>query len=324
MIWYIIIVVTIGILILLSSFFSAMEMSFVSVNRIFILQEIEKGGKKAKIIEKLYNNPNETVSSILLCNNLVNITASILAGMIAVNYFGDIGIGIATALMTFFVVVFGEAIPKSYGINNQKFFIFSSKYLLILSKFFSPISHSLSFISNPIIRMLGKNVSDKSVFTEDEIKVMLKVGVKNGSIKKDEKRMVEDVFDFDETKAIEVYTPKNRILGVNENDTLMSLKKLVVDTGHSRFPVFNDKKDIIGVVHLKDALLKDKNLPVSSIMKPVLKISPDMKVDTVLRKMQKKKTHMAILESNENKILGLVTMEDLIEEIFGDIKDEHD
>jgi CBS domain containing-hemolysin-like protein len=301
-----------------------MEMSFVSLNKILILQEIEKGGKKAKIIEKLYNNPNETVSSILLCNNLVNIAASILAGMIAINFFGDIGIGIATAMMTFFVVVFGEAIPKSYGINNQKFFIFSSKYLLILSKIFSPISHSLSFISNPIIRMLGKNVSDKSVFTEDEIKVMLKVGVKNGSIKKDEKRMVEDVFDFDETKAIEVYTPKNRILGINENNTLMSLKKLVVDTGHSRFPVFDDKKDIIGVVHLKDALLKDKNLLVSSIMKSVLKISPNMKVDTVLRKMQKKKTHMAILESNENKILGLVTMEDLIEEIFGDIKDEHD
>ena len=182
----------------------------------------------------------------------------------------------------------------------------------------------MSVVSNSFIILLRKEKKDKVVVSEAEIKTMLKIGVKEGSIKKDEKQMVEEIFDFDETKAIEIYTPYDKIIGLNENETIHDLKKLVVKTGHSRFPVFDDRNEIIGVVHLKDGLLKDKNLPVSSIMKSVLKISPNMKVDNVLRKMQKKKVHMAVLETKKVKNLGLVTMEDLIEEIFGDIKDEHD
>jgi len=318
------IIVIIGILIALSSFFSAAEMAFVSINKIFILQEIEKEGKNSKIIEKLYKKPNETISAILLCNNLVNITASILAGILTTNIYGDIGVGLATAIMTFIVVVFGESIPKSYGINNSKFLFYTVKYLFIITLIFSPISKVLTFFTNPIIRLLGKKGGDKNVFTEDEIKLMLKVGVEDGSIKKDEKKMVEEIFDFDETKAIEVYVPYDKIIGIKENKTMYDLKKLVVKTGHSRFPVFDKDKKITGIVYLKDTLLKDKNQSIKSIIKPVLKISPNMKVDNVLRKMQKNKSHMAIVEIKKGKTLGLVTLEDLIEEVFGDIRDEHD
>ena len=317
-------IILIIILIFLSSFFAAAEMAFVSVEKIKILKEIEKGGHKSKTIEKLYKHPNETVSAIVVCNNLVNISASIIAGLISTNYFGDVGIGIATAVMTFLVVVFGESIPKAYGINNNKFFLLTVNYINFIRLLFYPIARGLSIVSNSFIILLRKEKKDKVVVSEAEIKTMLKIGVKEGSIKKDEKQMVEEIFDFDETKAIEIYTPYNKIIGLNENETIHDLKKLVVKTGHSRFPVFDDRNEIIGVVHLKDGLLKDKNLPVSSIMKSVLKISPNMKVDNVLRKMQKKKVHMAVLETKKVKNLGLVTMEDLIEEIFGDIKDEHD
>jgi putative hemolysin len=319
----ILIIIIIIFLIALSSFFSAAEMAFVSINKILILQEIEKGGKNSRIIEKLYKKPNETISAILLCNNLVNITASILAGLITTYLYGDIGVGVATAIMTLIVVVFGESIPKSYGINNDKFLFYSVKYLYILSFIFSPVSRILSYISNPIVKLLGKEAGDKTVFTEEEIKVMLKLGVENGSIKKDEKKMVEEIFDFDDTKAIEVYIPYDKIAGIKDNKTMYDLKKLVVKTGHSRFPVFNKDKKIIGIVYLKDTLLKDKNQPIKDIIKPVLKISPNMKVDNVLRKMQKKNVHMAIVEKKGNT-LGLITLEDLIEEIFGEIKDEHD
>lgn len=311
-------------LIFLSSFFAAAEMSFVSVEKINILKEIEKGDKKSKTIEKLYKKPNETVSAIVVCNNLVNISASILAGVLSTSYFGDIGVGIATAIMTFLVVVFGESIPKAYGINNYRFFLISVRYLNFIRFVFYPIAWGLSIISNTFIKILGKDIRQKAIVTEDEIKTMLKIGVREGSIKKDEKKMVEEIFEFDDTKAIEIYTPYNKIIGINNNETIQDLKKLVVKTGHSRFPVFNEKKQIIGIVHLKDALLKDKNLLTENIMKSIFKISPNMKVDNVLRKMQKKKVHMALLETKKGKILGLVTLEDLIEEVFGDIKDEHD
>ena len=323
-------ILTIGIIILiiflifLSSFFAAAEMSFVSVEKINILKEIEKGDNKSKTIEKLYKKPNETVSAIVVCNNLVNISASILAGVLSTSYFGDIGVGIATAVMTFLVVVFGESIPKAYGINNYRFFLLSVRYLNFIRFVFYPIAWGLSIISNTFIKILGKDIKQKAIVTEDEIKTMLKIGVRVGSIKKDEKKMVEEIFDFDDTKAIEIYTPYNKIIGINNNDTIQDLKKLVVETGHSRFPVFNEKNHIIGVVHLKDALLKDKNLLIENIMKSIFKISPNMKVDNVLRKMQKKKVHMALVETKKGKILGLVTLEDLIEEVFGDIKDEHD
>ncbi len=323
-------IITIGIIILiiflifLSSFFAAAEMSFVSVEKINILKEIEKGDNKSKTIEKLYKKPNQTVSAIVVCNNLVNISASILAGVLSTSYFGDIGVGIATAVMTFLVVVFGESIPKAYGINNYRFFLLSVRYLNFIRFVFYPIAWGLSIISNTFIKILGKDIRQKAIVTEDEIKTMLKIGVREGSIKKDEKKMVEEIFEFDDTKAIEIYTPYNKIVGINNNDTIQDLKKLVVKTGHSRFPVFNENKQIIGVVYLKDALLKDKNLLIENIMKSILKISPNMKVDNVLRKMQKKKVHMALLETKKGKILGLVTLEDLIEEVFGDIKDEHD
>jgi putative hemolysin len=320
----ILIILTIIFLIALSSFFSAAEMAFVSINKILILQEIEKDGKNSRIIEKLYKKPNQTISAILLCNNLVNISASILAGLITTSFYGDIGVGIATVIMTFMVVVFGESIPKSYGINNSKFLFYSVKYLFIISIIFSPLSKVLTYISNPIVKLLGREGGDKTVFTEEEIKVMLKMGVENGSIKKDEKKMVEEIFDFDDTKAIEVYVPYDKIVGIKDYKTMHDLKKLVVKTGHSRFPVFNKNKKIIGIVHLKDTLLKDKNQSIESIVKPVLKISPNMKVDNVLRKMQKKNVHMAIVETKKGDSLGLVTLEDLIEEVFGEIKDEHD
>jgi CBS domain containing-hemolysin-like protein len=312
------------ILIFLSSFFAAAEMSFVSLDKISLLKEIEKGTYKSKIIEKLYKKPNETISAIVVCNNLVNISASILAGLISTNYFGDVGVGIATALMTFLVVVFGESIPKAYGINNYRFFLISVRYINFIRLVFYPIAWGLSIISNSFIKIIGKEIKQNAIVTEEEIRTMLSIGVKEGSIKKDEKKMVEEIFDFDETKVIEIYTPYNKIIGINKNDTIQDLKKLVVKTGHSRFPVFNKKKQIVGVVYLKDALLKDKDIILESIMKSILKISPNMKVDNVLRKMQKKKVHMAILETKKDKILGLVTMEDLIEEVFGEIKDEHD
>jgi len=154
---------------------------------------------------------------------------------------------------------------------------------------------------------------------------MMDLGVQNGTIKKDEQELVEEIFDFDETEAKEVYVPVKEIVGLQENNTLEELINKSVKTGHSRFPVYKENKtDVVGMVHVKDAHLKDKNIPVKEIMREIIKIPPKMKVDDVLRKMQRMKMHMAVIKSKEGKIIGLVTMEDLIEVIFGEIRDEHD
>jgi CBS domain containing-hemolysin-like protein len=315
----------IGLLILLSSFFAAAEMAFVSIDRITVREESVKGKRNAILLEKLLESPDEVVSAVVVCNNLVNITASILAGAIATDLLGNIGLGIATAVMTSLIVIFGEVIPKAYGINNAQFAFKVSNYLHLIRTIFYPIVKAFTVISDAFLKMLGKEKRGKLIVTEEEIKTLMDLGVQNGTIKKDEQELVEEIFEFDETEAKEVYVPVKQMVGLWENETVEELINKSIKTGHSRFPVYmGNKEEIVGMVHVKDALLKDKNMPVKEIMREIIKIPPKMKVDDVLRKMQRMKMHMAVIQSKEGKIVGLVTMEDLIEEIFGEIQDEHD
>ena len=322
MIWLILIAIII--LIFLSAFFASAEMAFVSVDRVRVREEVLKGNKNAKLLEELLEKGDEVISAIVVGNNLVNITASILAGALATHIFGNAGVGVATAIMTLVIIIFGEATPKAYGRDNYKFAIKVAKYLAFIRNVFYPLASAFTAISEAIIKFVGKE-KRKEVVTEKEIKVMLDLGVEQGTIEKDEKELVEEVFDFDETKAIEVYVPKEEMVCLHENDKVKDLIKKAVETGYSRFPVYRENlDDIVGMVHVKDALMKDENTPIKEIMRDILKITPAMKIDDVLREMQKRKVHMAILQSKDGKTLGIVTLEDLIEEIFGEIRDEHD
>ncbi|MCD6223149.1 MAG: HlyC/CorC family transporter [Thermoplasmata archaeon] len=324
MIW-ILVVILIVILVLFSAFFASAEMAFVSADRIAIEERALNGDKNAKILRSLLEKPDEVISAIVVGNNIVNISASILAGSLAIHIFGNAGVGIATAIMTLLIIIFGEATPKSFGINNTDFALRISKYLWATRKIFYPVAKAFSYISNAIVSALGKKEGRKAIVTENEIKAMLDLGVKYGTIEKDEKELVEEVFDFDETRAIEVYVPREKMVCLHEDDTIEELIKKAVETGYSRFPVYRDNlDDIVGMVHVKDALLKDGKMKVKEIMRDILKINPGMKIDDVLREMQRRKVHMAIIQSKEGRTLGIVTLEDLIEELFGEIVDEHD
>ncbi len=278
----------IALLILLSSFFAAAEMAFVSVDRITVREESVKGKKNAILLEKLLESPDEVVSAVVVCNNLVNITASILAGAIATYLLGNIGLGIATAVMTSLIVIFGEVIPKAYGINNAQFAFKVSKHLRLIRTIFYPIVKAFTVISDAFLKMLGKEKRGKLIVTEEEIKTLMDLGVQNGTIKEDEQELVEEIFDFDETEAKEVYVPVKQMVGLQENNTVEELINKSIKTGHSRFPIYmGNKEEIAGMVHVKDALLKDKNMPVKEIMREIIRITPKMKVDDVLRENAK-------------------------------------
>jgi len=155
---------------------------------------------------------------------------------------------------------------------------------------------------------------------------MMRLGEAEGTIERDEREMVKEVFEFDETRAYEIYTTKDKVVFIHENVTLANLIQQSISTGFSRFPVYrNDFDDIVGMVHVKDTLkIIDKNTQVKSILRPMLKIDSNMKADDILRIMKTKKTHLALLQTPDGKTKGLLSMEDLIEEIFGEIADEHD
>lgn len=326
MVWTIAGILIIVFLIVISAFFSSSEMAFISVNRAVIVDKARKGDRKAKILEKLLKNPDNVISAIVIGNNLVNIFASILAGAIVTEVFGNIGIGIATVIMFFLVIVFCEAAPKALGIKNEKLALKMARPLYIITNLLHPLVIILNSISRGLLSLIGGNNKRDTAVTEYKIMAMMRLGEEEGTIEKDEREMVNDVFEFDETVADEVDKPKHKIEFIHENDTIEKLITKSIRTGHSRFPVYrNNFDDVIGMVHVKDSLsLNDKSLPVKKIMRKILKVASDMKADDVLREMKRNKTHLALLQDRNGKTVGLVSMEDLIEEIFGEISDEHD
>lgn len=327
MTWIIVGIISIIFLIILSAFFSSSELAIISINRAVIREKARKGDRRAQLLDKLLQNPDTVVSAIVIGNNLVNVLASILAGAISTQVFGNIGLGIATAVMTLLLLVFGEITPKSVGIRNEKFALRVARPVYVITRLFGPFSIGLSSLS----RFLAKNIFGKKEInppvTEEEIMAMMRLGEEEGTIKKDERELVNEVFEFDETKVDEVRVPKKEIVYLDENDTIQDLIDKSIETGFSRFPVCKNGNinKIVGMVHIKDALaVEDKNIPVKKIMRDILKVGPGMKADDVLREMQRKKVHIAVVKDRRNKVKGIVTMEDLIEEIFGEITDEHD
>ncbi len=325
MLWILLAIVIIVFLIGFSAFFSSSEMAFVSVNRAVIAEKAKQGDKRAKILDQLLKRPDNVVSAIVVGNNVVNIFSSILAGVVVTALLGNIGIVVATIVMVVVVVIFSEVTPKAFGMYNEKLALRVARPLSVITKVFHPLVVLLTFISNGFIRLSGGS-KRKVAVTEDEIMAMMRLGEAEGTIEKDEREMVREVFEFDETRAYEVYTPRDKVVFIQENDSIGTLISKSLKTGFSRFPVYRENfDDVIGMVHVKDSLIiENHSLPVKNIMRKILKIRPHMKVDDVFREMKRQKTHLALLQTEDGKTRGLLSMEDLIEEIFGDIADEHD
>lgn len=325
MLWIIISIFVILLLVCISAFFSSAEMAFVSINRAVVKEKALEGDKHAILLDKLLLKPESVISAIVIGNNLVNILASIIAGAIATVLFGNIGIGIATIIMMFVVIIFSESAPKALGIQNMSLALRVARPLAIVTSIFHPLVVFVIGISNGLVRFVGGK-KRRSLVTEKEIMAMMKLGEAEGTIARDEREMVKEVFEFDETRAYEVYTPKENVVFMQQDEPVSTLIEKSIQTGFSRFPVWGKNvDDVVGMVHIKDSLaLLDKNVPVKSIMRPILKIDSSMKVDDVLRIMKGKKTHLALLQTPEGLTRGLVSLEDLIEEVFGEITDEHD
>lgn len=324
MIWILLGIVAIFLLILLSAFFSGSEMALISLNKGVIREKMEKGVKGAKILDSLLKDPDRVVGAILIGNNLVNISASIIAGAIATKLVGNMGIGIAMAVMTLLILVFSEMTPKALAIGNDELAFKVAKPINFLTRLFHPIAVVLNSISNFLIKLTGIK-KKRSIVTEGEIKAMLEIGEEDGTIQADEREMIHEVFEFDETVVRDVMIPREKMVCIQKDSDVRHLLKIVNETGITRIPVYEKNLDgIIGMAHAKDILKLDgKNVPIKEMMRPILKVDGKMRADDVLRKMQRENTHLAIVK-NDGKTLGLVSMEDLIEEIVGEIEDEHD
>lgn len=322
--------------IILSAFFSSAETAFTAINKVKLRNEDNQKKKGAKLLLKILEKPRSIITAMLIGNNITNVAASALATAVFLNLFQKIGINnfatemaLVTLSMTLILLIFGEITPKTFAIKNPVQYAMSiakiTQFILII---FKPLIILFNYISILISKLFRISSEDASkIYSEEDIKAMAEISEEEGAIEKEEKEMIHSIFELSKTIAREIMTPRTDAICVERTATVEDVVNLIIEHGHSRIPVYEDKIDnIVGVVFAKD-LLKVENMDevkISSHIRKVIFIPETKSVEDLLHQMQKNKFHIAIVVDEYGGMSGLVTLEDIIEEIMGEIQDEYD
>lgn len=324
------------ILIIICLFFiailSSSEVAFISVNRMRLRHLIEKGSKNALIVQNLRDQHDRLFSAVILSGNLFTVLATSIGTALAINYFGeDRGIIIATIAITILTVVFGELTPKTFGVTYAEgISLFLARPMEIFIKIVSPFVWIFNKLSNAIIKLFGGEIKPSPQFlTEEEMKSMITIGEEEGALEKEEKEMLHNVFAFGDKRVSEAMVPRTEIVAVPEDALISDVLFLVSEQGYSRYPVIKENVDnIIGVLYVKDILRKmskeevSPNMLIKTFVRDAYYIPESKMVTSLLDEMQKNKFQIAIVLDEHGGTAGLITLEDIIEEIVGGLQDE--
>lgn len=317
-------------LIILSGIFSGSETAIISVSDAKIRSLVNAKVRGANTLNILKKDPHRLLITILIGNNLVNIGASVLATVVFTQAFGSSGLGIATGVMTLFILIFGEITPKSFATKySVRLSLLAARPLYIMQILFSPIIWFLDKIVSFLIKQLGSDIAEQQV-SEEEIKAIIDIGAEEGSILKTEKELLQNVLQFNDIKVEDVMTPRVSIDALPIESTLQETIDFVIKKSHSRIPVYKETIDhIVGVITLKDVLIfsekhhAHKKLANVELKKPIV-VPRSKKIDIMFKEFQHARTHLAIVIDEYGGTAGIVTLEDLLEEIVGEIIDESD
>ncbi len=316
-------VIILIILLLLSGFFSSTETALFSISKIKARHLAKDKVKTYMLIERMKDDPHKLLSTILIGNNIVNVGASALATSVTINIFPNYAVGIATGIMTFLILVFGEVLPKSVATQNNILIARISIYPIYwLSILFYPVIKFLNFIP-----MLTGKIKRAPKVTEEELMTFVEAVEEEGEIKEEEKELIHKIFEFDDTNASEIMTPRADMFVV-EADEKLNLE-YIVKSGFTRIPVIEDDIDhVIGIINIKDLFLhqvtSDTEIDVRKIMTEPYFVPENKKLDKLLHQFKIRKHHLAIVVDEYGGVSGLITLEDALEEIVGEISDETD
>ncbi|MDE5946978.1 MAG: hemolysin family protein [Oscillospiraceae bacterium] len=315
--------VAIILLLIGSALFSSTETAFSGVNKIRLKNYVAQGNKKAEKALKIANAYDDALTAVLIGNNIVNIAMASLSTVFFTEMFGDKGVGISTAVSTIIVLIFGEIIPKSYAKENAE------KLALI----FAPPLSALIFILKPFVIIFNKissllksNKVEPSV-TEDELKCIIEEIEEQGVLEEQESDLVKSALEFDEITVNEILIPRVQVIGVEKNESIEKIKEKFLSEMYSRFPVYDKSLDnIIGIITNKNffKMLDEGKSNISDIIQNVSHISDLKLISEALKEMQHNKTHLAVVMDQYGGTKGIITMEDIIEELVGEIYDEND
>lgn len=312
------------VLLLLSGFFSSAETALFTISRAKAMHMAKTGSKVDSLIKKMKDDQHRLLSTILIGNTLVNIAASSLATAVMIRIFSENAVGIATGVMTFLILIFGEIVPKSVAAKNN---ILLARISIIPIFWLSIILYPLIKILDFIPKLTGKMQSVHPSVTEEELITIVEMGEEEGEIREEEKQLIQNIFEFDDTRASEIMTPRGDMFAIDieKAPDLINILK----TGFSRVPVYKGSVDnIIGAIHVSDLFRQQATCPgelnIEVILRKPYFVPENKTINTLLSQFKKRRHHMAIVVDEYGGVAGLITLEDVIEELVGDIEDETD
>lgn len=317
-------------LVAMSAVFSSSETAITSVSKIKVRQLDQKDDKNAHLLKKLHDNMQTTISTILIGNNIVNIAASSIATILFTNIFHQNGALISTIVMTVFVLIFGEVIPKTIAqYKNKSVALKFSRFIYLLTIIFKPIVKVLNILTRLVIKLFVGEDEDSSTLTEEELKTLVEVSEEEGVIKNQETEIMINALELKETLAVDIMTPRTSMASVDIEDAENDLKEIIKNITYSRIPVYEDNiDDIIGVLHIKELVHKiiedDREFKIRDILKPAFYAYEYIPVVDLFKQMRAKNISISIIIDEYGGTSGIVTMEDILEELVGEIDDEYD
>lgn len=319
------------VLIFLSGFFSSAETAFSTLNRVRMRNLEEEGSKKAARVNKILESYSKMLSAILIGNNIVNLTASSLTTAFVIGVCGNAYIGVGTGILTIVVLLGGEIIPKTWAnLNSEKLALAYSSVIYALMKVMTPVIFIVDLLSNGILKLLHVDPNKKmDTITESELKTYVDVSHEDGQIESDEREMIYNIFEFSDTCVKDIMIPRTNMVTVNADESVNNLIKVFHESMYTRIPVYQEDKDsMIGFVNIKDLFIArisgQKNITLKSLLREAYYTYEYKKNADLLLEMREKSMNVAFVLNEYGSTVGMVTLEDLLEELVGEIRDEYD
>ncbi len=318
---------------IVSAFFSSSETALTSLSKIKVAQIVKSGSKNAKYFNLWMKHPNKMLNTILIGNNVANIFASVLAGSLANKLSGSSQIAVTTAVMTILILFFGEITPKTFAKHNSEaisaFFI---RPLVLLYYLFYPFTYIINVFVKVVIKIMGGKIDkEQPLITEDEIEFMINVGEEEGILEDETKEMMHNIMDIKDISVKEIMVPRTEMVAVSIDSTIDDVLKVIEEYEYSRIPVYeNDLDHIAGILYVKDLImyakegLKNLNIDLKNMIKKPFFVPETKNIYDLFKEFQSKRVHLAIVIDEYGGVAGIATMEDILEEIVGEIRDEYD
>lgn len=319
------------VLIFLSGFFSSAETAFSTLNRVRMRNLEEEGSKKAARVNKILESYSKMLSAILIGNNIVNLTASSLTTAFVIGVCGNAYIGLGTGILTIVVLLGGEILPKTWAnLNSEKLALAYSSVIYALMKIMTPVIFIVDLLSKGILKLLHVDPNKKmDTITESELKTYVDVSHEDGQIESDEREMIYNIFEFSDTCVKDIMIPRTNMVTVNADESVNDLIKVFHESMYTRIPVYQEDKDsMIGFVNIKDLFIArisgQKNITLKSLLREAYYTYEYKKNADLLLEMREKSMNVAFVLNEYGSTVGMVTLEDLLEELVGEIRDEYD